>query len=59
VLSLYHVIRVHTGRRVPVGRWRENREGEQGGMWFMYVVYVYENRTTELVEIVLRRGERG
>jgi hypothetical protein len=36
-----------------------NREGEGGQIWWMYFVYVYENRIMKLVEVVLRRGRRG
>jgi hypothetical protein len=25
-------------------------------MWWMYFVFVYENRATKLIEIILRRG---
>jgi hypothetical protein len=28
-------------------------------LWWMYFVFVYENRTQKLVEIILRRWEEG
>jgi hypothetical protein len=42
---------------VPGGRKRVKGEGEGGLIWWVYFVYVYENRTMKPVEIVLRRGE--
>jgi hypothetical protein len=45
--------------RLPVVRGRVNREGEEGQIWLMYFVYVYENKTMKPTEIVLRRGEEG
>jgi hypothetical protein len=39
------------------GRGRVNGEGEGGGIWFMYIAYVCDNRTMKPAEIVLRRGE--
>jgi hypothetical protein len=32
---------------------------QRGQIWLMYFVYVYENRTVNLVETVLRRGDKG
>jgi hypothetical protein len=50
-----------------MGRGRVNREGERRWfisfiliwIWWMYFVYMYENRTMEPVETVLRRAGRG
>jgi hypothetical protein len=38
-----------------LGGRKVNREGEGGPIWSMYFMYMYENRTMKLVEIVLRR----
>jgi hypothetical protein len=38
---------------------RVSEEGEGGGTRSMYFMYVYENRTIKLVEIILSRGEGG
>jgi hypothetical protein len=38
-------------------RRRVNREGEGGRIWWMYLAYVYENRTMKPIEIVLKRRE--
>jgi hypothetical protein len=40
----------------PVGGGRISREGEGRCIWWMYFVFVYENRTMKLVKIVLRSG---
>jgi hypothetical protein len=53
------VKQILSGERISVGRWRVNGEGEEGQIWWMYFVYVNENRITKLVEIVPRRGRRG
>jgi hypothetical protein len=42
---------------IPVGAGKVIRESEGGVLWWMYFVYVYENRTVKPVEIVLRMGE--
>jgi hypothetical protein len=42
---------------VLVGGRRVNGEGEGGRIWWMYFVYVCENRTMKPFEIVLRRGK--
>jgi hypothetical protein len=42
-----------------VGVRRGNTEGKRGKIWWMYFVYVYENGTMQLVEIILRSGEEG
>jgi hypothetical protein len=40
---------------VPVGRGRVKGESERGWIWLICFVYLYENRTIKLSEIVLRR----
>jgi hypothetical protein len=36
-----------------------NEEGEGGGIWLMYFIYLYENKTIKSIGIVLRSGEGG
>jgi hypothetical protein len=42
-----------------VGGGRENGEGEKEGIRSMCFIYLYENRTMKLVELILRWGVRG
>jgi hypothetical protein len=41
-----------------VGGRRVNRECEEGQIWWIYFVFMHENRTMKLVEIALK-CERG
>jgi hypothetical protein len=36
---------------------RVNEKGEGGGVWLMFFIYLYENRTMKLVGIILSRGK--
>jgi hypothetical protein len=38
---------------------RVNGEDKGGRIWFMYLIYLFENRIVKPVEIVLRRGGEG
>jgi hypothetical protein len=40
-----------------VGGWKTQGKGEGGRIWWMYFVFMYENRTMKPVEIVLRGGK--
>jgi hypothetical protein len=40
-----------------VGERRAKREGERGQIWWKLFVFMYENRATQSVGIVLRRDE--
>jgi hypothetical protein len=42
-----------------VGEGRVNRLGEGGGMSSIYFIYLYEDRTMKLVEIILSKGGEG
>jgi hypothetical protein len=35
-----------------------NGEDKRRGIWLMFFIYLYENRTMKLVEIILSRGVR-
>jgi hypothetical protein len=41
------------------GRGKVNGGDEGLGIWLMYFIYLYKNRTMEPVEIILSRGEEG
>jgi hypothetical protein len=38
------------------GRGKAYRKGEGGQIWWIYFVFMYENRTMKPVETILRRG---
>jgi hypothetical protein len=38
---------------------RTERESEGGHLWWVYLVFLYENSTIKPGEILLRRGRRG
>jgi hypothetical protein len=37
------------------GKGRVNRESEGGRIWWVYLVFMYENRTGKPVDMVLRK----
>jgi hypothetical protein len=46
----------HVKGRVIVGGGRVNKEGEGGGIWLSYFLYMYEYGTLKPVKVILRRG---
>jgi hypothetical protein len=43
--------------RVLLGGEIVNEEGKGGWVWSIYIIYLNQNRTMKLVEIVLSKGE--